>query len=158
MRLPSGRSEIREMVIGELGNVGRYDENSTAIHSRRPRRLHLHRRRRTQPGALQGRSCCTLPGDGRRSTTSRLRGKRRKSSSRYVRRSVLRQVMCSAALAMSGVTRVAPEKATLPARRRAECERDCGLRFTANLYSVTVLTGAFVTGFRGFFPRADPSA
>ena len=110
MRLPSGRPEIGEMVIGELGNVGRHAKNSIAIHSRRPRRLHLHRRRRTQPGALQGRSCCTLPGDGRRSTTSRLRGKRRKSSSRYVRRSVLRQVMCSAALAMSGVTRVAPEK------------------------------------------------
>ena len=110
VRLPSGRPEIGEMVIGELGNVGRHDKNSIAIHSRRPRRLHLHRRRRTQPGALQGRSCCTLPGDGRRSTTSRLRGKRRKSSSRYVRRGVLRQVMCSAALAMSGVTRVAPEK------------------------------------------------
>ena len=112
MRLPSRRPEIGEMVIGELGNVGRHAKNSIAIHSRRPRRLHLHRRRRTQPGALRARSCCTLPGDGRRSTTSRLRGKRRKSSSRYVRRSVLRQVMCSAALAMSGVTRVAPESAS----------------------------------------------
>ena len=69
MRLPSGRPEIGEMVIGELGNVGRHAKNSIAIHSRRPRRLHLHRRRRTQPGALRARSCgpaarCQVMGGG----------------------------------------------------------------------------------------------
>ena len=122
MRMPSGRPEIREMVIGELGNVGRHAKNSIAIHSRRPRRLHLHRRRRTQPGALRARSCCTLPGDGRRSTTSRLRGKRRKSSARSVRRSVLRQVMCSAALAMRGHAS-GSRKSSSPSARRQRRDR-----------------------------------